>query len=149
MAQFDRRQRYRFARAHELALNLVGGMCLLMADKAALKSPKKSISKKRNRPYRSLPFDTATYVVAKNVEIDLRPQVQQYVEGGKKTSTGDRKLTCQFPVRGHWRDQACGPGMAFRRPTWIAPFWKGPQDARILLRGYDLKQDAEPEPATP
>ncbi len=137
----DRRQRYRFARAHELALNLVGGMCLLMADKAALKSTKKSNSKNRNRPYRSLPFETATYVVAKNVEIDLRPQVQQYVEGGKKTSTGDRKLTCQFPVRGHWRNQACGAAMADRRLIWVSPFWKGPQESRILLRGYNLDGD--------
>jgi len=29
-------------------------------------------------------------------------------------------------VGGHWRQQACGPNLGDRRPTWIAPYVKGP-----------------------
>lgn len=31
-------------------------------------------------------------------------------------------------VHGHWRMQACGPEMTDRRPTWISPYVKGPED---------------------
>lgn len=31
-------------------------------------------------------------------------------------------------VQGHWRMQACGPDWSERRPTWISPFVKGPED---------------------
>ena len=31
-------------------------------------------------------------------------------------------------VQGHWRQQACGPKRAERRPRWIGPFVKGPGD---------------------
>lgn len=41
---------------------------------------------------------------------------------------------CRFVVRGHWRQQAHGPGRTRRRLTWIKPFWKGPQDAAQAAR---------------
>jgi hypothetical protein len=34
-------------------------------------------------------------------------------------------------VGGHWRQQACGPDRADRRPKWIAPYVKGPEGAPI------------------
>lgn len=35
-------------------------------------------------------------------------------------------------VRGHWRNQAHGVGRQERRPIWIAPYVKGPEDAPLL-----------------
>lgn len=35
-------------------------------------------------------------------------------------------------VRGHWRMQPHGQGRQQRRPVWIAPFVKGPEDAPML-----------------
>ena len=35
------------------------------------------------------------------------------------------KLRERFTVRGHWRNQAHGPGRAERKLRWIAPYWKG------------------------
>lgn len=35
------------------------------------------------------------------------------------------RRTLQFVVRGHWRNQACGPGMTERRMRWIQPYLKG------------------------
>lgn len=55
-------------------------------------------------------------------------------------STGSMPPTCADPtfhhrwlVRGHWRQQPYGPGRAFKRPVWIAPFVKGPDDAPLKL----------------
>lgn len=49
------------------------------------------------------------------------------------TGSGGR-LTVRHVVRGHWRLQACGPKLAWRRPTWIAPHWRGPDDGPVDLR---------------
>lgn len=44
---------------------------------------------------------------------------------------GESWLTVRFLVRGHWRNQACGPRQSLRRPTWVAPYIKGPETAPI------------------
>lgn len=40
----------------------------------------------------------------------------------------------RFIVRGHWRNQACGPGLSERRATWVAPYVKGPAWAPLVAR---------------
>jgi len=52
----------------------------------------------------------------------------------------------QFVVRGHRRWQACGPKHSERKLIWINPFWKGPEEGRALLRGYELKTGEESTP---
>lgn len=46
------------------------------------------------------------------------------------------KVEHRFIVRGHWRNQAVGPGRAERRKTWIAPHWKGPEGAEAWRHIY-------------
>ncbi|MGW5670276.1 hypothetical protein [Micromonospora sp. NPDC003776] len=41
--------------------------------------------------------------------------------------------TSRFWVSGHWRNQAHGPGRSLRRPVYIHPFLRGPDDAPIKL----------------
>ncbi|MFI2652817.1 hypothetical protein [Micromonospora fulviviridis] len=41
--------------------------------------------------------------------------------------------TSRFWVSGHWRNQPYGPGRALRRPVYISPFLRGPDDAPIKL----------------
>lgn len=53
--------------------------------------------------------------------------------GGASTGTGHH-LTKRFIVRGHWRNQACGPGHKLRRPMWINAHVKGPEDAPLDVR---------------
>jgi hypothetical protein len=51
-----------------------------------------------------------------------------------------RSLTVRYLVRGHWRNQACGPQMADRKNIWVAPYWKGPTDTdAALVRLYDAQ----------
>lgn len=39
--------------------------------------------------------------------------------------------SCQWVVRGHWRQQACGPNHSERRPVFVLPYVKGPEDAPL------------------
>jgi hypothetical protein len=39
----------------------------------------------------------------------------------------------RWVVRGHWRQQAYGPGRTLHRPRWIAPFVKGPDDKPLVV----------------
>lgn len=43
-----------------------------------------------------------------------------------------RRFGRRWWVGGHWRQQACGAGLAQRRPTWIAPYVKGPVGAPLV-----------------
>lgn len=45
-----------------------------------------------------------------------------------------RSLSVRSLVSGHWRQQACGPGRKERRPTWIAPHLRGPEDAPLSTK---------------
>lgn len=46
-------------------------------------------------------------------------------------SSGERVYQRRWWVGGHWRQQACGPNHADRRPKWIAPYVKGPEGAPL------------------
>lgn len=52
---------------------------------------------------------------------------------GHSAGTG-RHLSKRFVVRGHWRNQAYGPLRQLRRPMWINPHIKGPDDAPLDAR---------------
>lgn len=52
----------------------------------------------------------------------------------RKGEQGDPvEWACRWAVRGHWRQQAVGEGRRQRRPLWIAPFWKGPEDKPVKV----------------
>lgn len=53
-------------------------------------------------------------------------------EGGSRIQG---KLTARHVVRGHWRQQPCGPGRADRKTIWIEPFWRGAGDKAIAKVG--------------
>lgn len=64
--------------------------------------------------------------------IDLRRMqtVREDDEGAAGAS--GREYTHRWVVRGHWRQQAHGPGRSQRRPTWIPSYIKGPDNAPLL-----------------
>lgn len=47
-------------------------------------------------------------------------------------SESGRKLTHRHIVRGHWRQQACGPHLSERKPVWIPSYIKGPEGAELI-----------------
>lgn len=52
-------------------------------------------------------------------------------------------LQSRFMVRGHWRNQACGPRRADHKRMWISPHWKGPDGAEAIARVYDVATISE------
>lgn len=59
------------------------------------------------------------------------------VAGGKAARGGGgagREATSRWWVRGHWRQQACGPAWSQRKPVYIAPHTAGAADAEVDAR---------------
>lgn len=63
---------------------------------------------------------------------------KNYIPMGRSHREGG-ELTCRFPVRGHWREQAHGEKHSLRKTMWILPFWKGPELAEVVSKPYHLK----------
>jgi hypothetical protein len=51
------------------------------------------------------------------------------------------RLRMQHIVRGHWRNQACGPQMAQRKRIWIQPYVKGPEGKVAWSHVYNAGKD--------
>jgi transcription elongation factor Elf1 len=125
-------------RAVEMVGRLIAGACMLAtADKDIEKRPwqPKTKSERRRTPGVEPPAGTR-FIVTQNIELDLRKQVHEYISGRSRKGG---ELTVQFVVRGHRRWQAHGPKHSQRKLIWINPFWKGPEEGRALVRGYELK----------
>lgn len=67
-----------------------------------------------------LPVDDVRVIALRNIP-------RAHVDGPE-----DREWLHRWIVRGHWRRQPCGPGRQERRPIWIEPHIKGPEDAPLL-----------------
>ena len=52
----------------------------------------------------------------------------------RPAGTGSIEWQKHWMVRGHWRLQAHGPNRSLRRPTWIDPYVKGPEDKPLDVR---------------
>ncbi|MFB4273055.1 hypothetical protein [Nonomuraea sp. GTA35] len=61
---------------------------------------------------------------------DAGPADEQHA-GTDDVEESGRKLSVRFPVRGFWRNQWY-PGRGVHRPKWIAPHWRGPDEAPIV-----------------
>lgn len=73
-----------------------------------------------------------TYKLVRDVRVDVRRWVTDYIRGGGKSPT------VQSLVRGHWKFQARGPGLSERERIHIEPYWRGAEDAPIAVRTHRL-----------
>lgn len=78
--------------------------------------------------------------------VSLRRSVYEGAGASREPGAG-RTFHVRWPVRGHWRNQAYGPGHRYRRPTFIASYIKGPEGAPLrkgatvhVLRGPEGAQ---------
>lgn len=76
------------------------------------------------------------YVLTAPVRIDARKAVRAFLSGDR-ASPHVRGL-----VRGHWRNQAHGPGRALRTLRWIEPFWRGGDELPIAVRSHVVSEDS-------
>jgi hypothetical protein len=117
---------------------LIRGACLALSNpddfrKENQHGPTARASHKGNR-HGAPDLQQARFLLSAPVEVDLREHLRSVLSGKKGTSP-----TVQFLVRGHWRHQAHGPKNTLRKTMWIQPFWKGPEESRILLRQHRVE----------
>lgn len=95
---------------------------------AARRAKKKGAPKKMN---------PETWVIGKEVKIgkDLLGAAQDYINSGRRSSSG-WKIKKRCVVRGHWRNQACGPRWTQTKRVWIEPFWRGPKEGSKVQHIY-------------
>lgn len=78
--------------------------------------------------------DTRLFVVGTPVKVGHKRTVRDYLSG-----TIDRVYTARWLVRGHWRNQACGPNRSERKHVFIEPYWKGPEGGPLRVRSHELE----------
>lgn len=142
----------RLARAACVAMDsLVRGACLALSNPDDYKrhSFKDTVSRPSKKQRDGEPdFSVSRFMLSAPVQIDLRQVLLDTLMGKKKHAVGGGSPTVQFFVRGHWRNQAHGPGRTLRKTIRIEGFWKGPEEGRVLLRNYKVKDAVQEEAPT-
>lgn len=73
----------------------------------------------------------STFALSRDIKVDCREAVREYMRGARGTSP-----TVQSLVRGHWKKQPCGTARSDRRLIFVEPYWRGPETAPIALRSH-------------
>lgn len=111
---------------------LILGLCLSMSDPSCFKKISSEGRSARWSPQGQLlrPPDLQSYKVGRPVVIDCQREVRDFLMGiGNKPNV-------RVLVRGHWKAQAHGPGRALRKYIHVEPYWRGPEDAPVLIRPH-------------
>lgn len=72
-------------------------------------------------------------------EVKLRPELRQMARElavGKKVRPEGWEVRVRHVVRGHWRNQVCGPQRSLRKRIWIEPHWRGPEGSAAWAHVY-------------
>lgn len=126
-------------RCNALLGRLILNVCLAMSDPDNVTPPKEDKKGKRakggNKRKEKEPT-VRTYKLGATPQVDCRAQVREYLQTGKISGT----VTVQSMVSGHWKHQAYGPQRSLRKNIWVSPYWRGPEDAPILVKPKVLKE---------
>lgn len=116
---------------------LIAGICLAMhAPENIRKQPSGAAGAWKPRSAGAPDIRGRLYVLGHPIKLDCRESVRDYLVGNTRTIS-----SVQGIVRGHWRNQAYGPRHSLRRPQWIQPFWRGAEDAPVMLRPHVVAGD--------
>ncbi len=127
----------------EMIISLVVGSALALSNPEEFKKEhqhRPSAHSSKGRKNGAPDFGQARYMLSAPVSIDLREHVQAALDDERIGKRRGSSPKVQFLVRGHWRRQACGPRLTERKTIWIQPFWKGPEETRILLRTHKVEE---------
>lgn len=110
----------------------IANVCLAVTDPSNV-SPGNKVARTGSSRGARFPL-YRIYRLGRRVDIDCRAALASYLTGERRDP-----LAVQFLVRGHWRNQACGPALTERKTIWIEPYWKGSEGAPINMRPHMLK----------
>ena len=113
-----------------LCWRLFIGVC---AEMSGADAPSRPTSKNPGRKRQSKEPTSWSYVLRRDVTIDVRRHVADYAAGRTRKPVSVQTLVC-----GHWRNQAHGVGRLLRKLIHIEPAWRGPEDAPIVVRSHKL-----------
>ena len=120
--------------AHPRIALLIGrllvGVCIEMDSPSgveAARSTPKEVRVKRDVP------KAWTYKLGRPVNLDARDAVHCYVTGEKRGAATVQVLVC-----GHRKRQPHGPNNSLRKWIHVEPYWKGPEEAPIVVRSHRL-----------
>jgi hypothetical protein len=120
-----------------LAQRLVAGACLAMSDPENLQrigGARVTHPQHRGQPHD--PPKPMRFKLGEALTLDCRPALRDYL-GGHHAAPHVQVL-----VRGHWKLQPCGPAHTLRKTIWVHPYWRGPEDAPVILRPHVLVDTA-------
>jgi hypothetical protein len=129
---------HRDERLYILISRLVLNVCLMVADPDQVKLIGSSHKRHKAREGRHGPPEQRVFQIGRPINLDCRDAIQEYVEGERTA----RELKVQSLTRGYYRRQPHGPKLSLRRRQWIEPYWRGPEDAPILLRPHVIPEDS-------
>lgn len=115
--------------AHRLGAGAVSPLSVLGAAWLLMDQP--SVAHTRQIGFAAATSDSGPTVRDSSVSIIELRRVNSAMGSGAPDSSSGRRYDKRFWVSGHWRQQACGPGRRLRKPLWIAPHLKGPEDAPL------------------
>ncbi len=78
----------------------------------------------------------ATFLLTRDVHLDIRREISDYLAGGFGSAPTVRSL-----IRGHFKRQAHGPKSTLRKWIHVSPYWRGPDDAPVAVRSHILGGD--------
>jgi hypothetical protein len=109
---------------------------LLWLDSNPQKHPEKKRSKKRSRRRHSA--RPTVWSIGKDVVLHplLIKEAREASSRGKVVRKSGWKLRNQHIVRGHFKEQPCGPKGQNRKTIWIEPYWRGPEGAEAWSHIY-------------
>jgi len=117
-------------RALVLLWRYIFGVCLLMQDGGNYKAPKEGGGGKKGGKRQSKEPTVRVYVITRKPSYDCRESVRRYMAGSRPRGP----QTVQCLVAGHFRQQPHGPQRSLRKTVWVEPYWRGPEDAPILVK---------------
>lgn len=130
-----------------LLIRFVMNLCVYLSTERATKKLRneEAISKlldgKKRKNLRASILDKVKRLESDRVfdigtDVQVDEDIKRYVLTGKGTGT---TLSYRVIVRGHWRNQAHGPGRALRKQRWIAPHVRGAElDTKIVGHNYKI-----------
>lgn len=124
-------------RVLELVCRLVLGVCLDITEhrpSGYIPGAKLAVKRRRGEP------QTNSFVVTRDVDVDCRASVRDYVVGKRvrAESAGRSASPIQRLHRGHWQQQVHGPRNSLRKWKFHRPYWQGDEGGPIALRTHVL-----------
>lgn len=116
-----------------LARRLVRGLLLAMQNRDNFRQLGPRERDQRETEPRTGPPKHRVFFVGRPLRVDCRPAIAAYLRGDKHAPPSVQTL-----VRGHHKRQVIGIGRGGRKVIWIEPYWRGPEDAPILVRPHKV-----------